>query len=259
MKLTTKFQLFFFAASVALLQSCGADLVTAEEMKAEQEAYEINKREVIAKKGGFFKKNKQALFDKASKLARIFDTYKSKDISNTDTLYKHPEPILLIPFSSKGFSNNISALDKKGASIGLRLIMEYKDTTVNNDLVDVLRSCDTTDNLQACVLADQDPMQTLLEANYLFVEETLLKIAPSVKSSTEFDGGVYIKQMTCIDILDENPIYSFTSISGNNEEVTSVSYGGRTTVSQFELNNDLERKAAQEMKSNLNKHFRIVH
>ncbi len=242
------------SAVVLLLLSSCADIPTAEEMKAEQEAYEKEKQEQILAQSKFFESNKAELYKRAELIGRwCADPYGEEDV-NSDSSYYHAEKIDLQSFPLDQYSSYSTSEEEALTA----WFFVGKDGLGDGQLfINRLRACDTTGVDAGCLTMDQRGLQMLLDLEYVFIDNEIIYQSPiTTAGSSTFEGGYSFNSIHCFNVATESSFYRSSIVAENSDEVsyTENTYGGSSDFSS-NLQADLKRNALKARDQFVSDHF----
>jgi hypothetical protein len=221
--------------ALAFVVSCeGKKTFKDEDYKQQQAEYEKKKAELNKAKGEFYKANKQKLMDLVEIIKQLKDTTKSfGKISKDTSFFKDDVVMKAINFSTP--SNRITKIpDKQNVAEAqvffIHRLKHEASSEYFSEPFKELETCYDSKNDFPCIQMKEEDLQSILNLKYAFIVDDMLRIEPKLKSSSEFDMGLYFGSITCYDITNKKVIYSFTVTAQNSESVSSFEGGLESAI-----------------------------
>jgi hypothetical protein len=225
---------------VSIVSCNGKKDFSDEEYKKKQQDYEKRKSELNKSTGVLYQQNKQKLMDLTEQIQKLKDTTLSFGKTSKDTTYFKKDVVMRSINFDISTSQNLN--DKKDQTVVNSFFLQrlnLNSSTENfTDPFRELEACYQSKNDLPCSKIKDKDLQAILDLKYVFIVDDFIKSDAVIKGEKEFDTGFYIGTITCYDILNKKPVYSFVVTAQNSNEISSFQ-GGLEMALKRDLNSNI--------------------
>lgn len=238
--------------SIILVSCSSRKEYNDEDYKQQQVNYEKKKAELNRTKGEFFKANKTKLMVLVQLVDELKDTTKSfEGVLSDSTYYKNDVVMNPLNFRLRNlqYTSNEGNVAEANAVFLHRLMTTFSNE-IFSDIFKELKTCYDSNNDLPCFKLKEDELKAILDLKYAFIVDEIIKVNPVIKSSKEFESGLYLSRIICYDIINKNPMLSFVVAAQNSDEISAIN-----GLAEMKINQDFNENIKKEISKACKKHF----